>query len=499
MFNFLKRFLPKQVVHVIERRPIRARYDAAQTGHENENHWAAADSLGPISSNDSYTRNKLAIRARHERDNNPHLYGGIRLHGLSFIGTGPRLQLPMDEGLYDSTRQIETLFSKWAKSVKLADKLRLMVEAAPIDGESFAQFFENDAIEGPIKLDLQVIEQEQIATPDFSLDTRVDGMEIDALGNVTVYHLLDEHPGDSRGWKQSYTPIPARNMLHWHRRVRPGQYRSVSELASSLDTCGQTRRYAKATLGKQEANANIAGVIESENVMVGDETAPTFETMEEIDVPRMGLMTMPAGMKAKPFGTAENTTGYREYMMTNHGATCRPILLPLNSYTGDSSGFNFASGRMDHLPYQASVWAERERFEIEILSKILRNFYAAANSAGLVPKNLPAFSEWSIAWQWDGFPSIDQTKDETAREMRLKNGISTLSEECAAEGKDWREVARQQAAERAYYVKLGLDDPYAVLRGTVKPPMPETPADEPASEDDTKLEQASYGRYLAHV
>jgi capsid protein len=493
MFQFLKRFLPKQVVHIIKR-DIRGRYDAAQTGHENENHWAAADSLGPIASNETLVRNKLAYRARYERDNNPHLYGGIRLHGLSFVGTGPRLQLSMGESLYASTRKVETDFAKWAKAIRLADKLRQMVEAAPIDGESFAQFIVNPRVEGPVKLDLRVIETEQIKTPDFRLDMAVDGIEIDDDGNVVNYHLLDEHPGDAQGWTQDYTTVPVANMLHWLRRVRAGQYRGVSELASSLDTCGQTRRYAKATLGKQELNANIAGVIESDNILPDTGDAPTFETMEEIDIPRMGLMTMPAGMKAKPFDTAQNATGYREYMMMNHGATARPILLPLNYYTGDSSNFNFASGRMDHLPYQASVWSERERFETEILSKVIRNYYRIASEAGLIPADLPRFDEWSISWHWDGFPSLDQKDDEHAREVRLKNGISTLSEECAAEGKDWREVARQQAAERDYYVQLGLDDPYAVLRGTIKPPMPDEPSQGSETiddEDDTTLEKAN--------
>lgn len=476
---------------------IRARFDATQLGHENRNHWGAADALGPNTANDSHVRNTICRRTRLERENDPHFYGMGKANAYSFVGTGPRLQLSLDPELYESARVFERLVTKWMRASNFAEKLRLMVECCPVDGEVFGQIVENPTIQHPIKIDLKVMEQEQVSTPGFNYfsENKIDGIETDAYGNPTIYHVLKTHPGDDGTLGMEYDSVPADAMLHWFRPYRPGQARGVSEFASSIETCAQTRRYAKATLGKQEINANITGVIESENVMVGDETAPTFETMEEVDIPRQGLMTMPAGMKAKPFGTAENTTGFKEYMGMNYAAIGRPLNIPRNLITGDSSDFNFASGRMDHLPYQSGLWVDRDRIRIRVLDKLLKILYAAASSLGLVPANLPRFAEWEWDWHWDGFASIDQVKDEAAREMRLKNGMSTLAEECAAEGKDWREVARQRATEAKFYKTLGLPDPYSIIA-----PPPAMPGDAPPDEqndppevdagyfDDTPLE-----------
>lgn len=504
-FQFLKSLFSRRTVkRVIEYRPIKARFDSTQTDYENRNHWAAADSLGPNNANSTDVRNTLCRRARLERENDPHVFGMTQIAAYNFVGTGPRLQLTLDTNVHEQTRKYEQLFAKWARAINLAEKLRLMVEACPVDGETFGRLFINPKVDHPIKLDLRVMEQEQVATPGFgylALNQHVDGIVHDELGNITHYHILKEHPGDSINWTMEYDEVPEAWMLHWFRPYRPGQERGVSAFASTLETCAVTRRYTKATLAKQEINANITGVIETDNVSIDGGDAPTFETMEEIDIPRRGLMTMPAGMKAKPFESAQNTADYKQFVSTNHATVGRPIHLPRNLITGDSSDFNFASGRMDHLPYQSVVWIERERARTRLLDKIHRIFYQAANEAGLIPAGLPNIREWSWEWQWDGFPSIDQMKDTNAQEKRLQLGLTTLAEECAAEGKDWREVVRQRAIERKYMIANGIDPDAAMGKPASAPapnsqPKPTVMEDdeEDVSEEDTTLENASYGR-----
>jgi capsid protein len=491
-------------------RVVRARYDAERNGSENRNHWGDTDSLGPKNANSTYVRSTLSKKSRLERDNNPHMNGLTRTLANNFVGTGPRLQLALDADLYESTRQVEQLVSGWMRAVNFSEKLRLLIEVCPVDGETFGKMFFNPLVDHPIKLDLAVIEQEQVATPDLKSwlnPALVDGLVHDEYGNVTHYHILKEHPGDVVNWGSEYDIVPASRVVHWFRPNRPGMARGASEFASSIETCAQARRYAKATLGKQEINANITGVIETENLSVDSDSAPTFETMEEIDIPRMGLMTLPGGMKAKPFASAENTANFNEYMDLNHSTMGRPVGAPRNLTTMDSSGFNFASGKMDQLPYQAGVWIDRDRCRHRVLDKILKFLYALAMDAGLIPSNLPPMSKWEWDWHWDGFPSIDAVKDESACEMRLKNGKTTLAEENAAEGKDWREVARQLSIEVKYYESLGLIHPYtAAMMAIIKPAAPSASGDGSEGpprllddEEDTTLEDAKAYRRLVHV
>lgn len=469
----LRNLFTRTTTRVVNR-TVRAHYDNAQTGPGNAKHWADADELGPISSNTYAVRATLRKRARLERDNNPHLNALVKTWGHNFIGTGPRLQLQLGESGYESGRLVEQSFAAWAKSIDLAEKLRLMAEVRPIDGAAFGIMFDNPATPNPIKMDIRVLEDEQVTTPELQYQfnsTAVDGMELDAYGNPTFYHVLKEHPGDGIAWggMGDYDRVPAKFVLHWFRPSRPGQMRGVCELASSIGVGAQSRRYSAAVLTKAEVAANIAGVMETDTPADNGD-AITTEIMEEIDFPRGALLTLPGGYKAKTFDNGNTTTGFGEYLAVQHSTLGRPLLMPRNLVTGDSSDFNFASGKIDQLPFYQSIWIERNRLAARVLDPLFKAWYVEARGVGLIPEDLPALNEWVWDWHWDGFASIDPVKDATAIEKRMALNLTTLSEECAADGKNWRDVIDQKAIERAYMRSKGID-PDAGMNPAAPPPQ----------------------------
>lgn len=474
---------------------VEARYEAQDRDDENANHWTAATPTSPNSATNRDAREKIRNKVRHERENNGNLDAMIQQYAGDFIGTGPRLQLQDDTENSDTwTRPVERSFARWAAAVNLADKLTTLVETEPLDGESFLQFLQNPLVEGPVKLDLRNLEAEQIATPDLKtwLDTsKIDGIDQDQFGNVIAYHVLREHPGDFLKWGSAYDVVPAETICHWFRPQRAGQARGMSSFASSIETCGAIRRYAKAQLGKQELGAHIAASMEIDASLDPDAEDPDpIEVMDVIPIPRKGMITVPKGSNAKIFEPAQNTTGYGEYVDVSWTSVGRPLLIPRNLVTGDSSGFNFATGKMDHLPWQASIYRKRERLRHRVMSKVIRVWYAFALLAGEIPANAPPLSAWIYDLHYDGFPSIDEGKDADAAEKRMKLGLSNLSIECAALGYDWREIARQRAKERKFYQSLTLDPDL----GLVKAPAPAAaapkarPADDDTDPDDTRVE-----------
>jgi len=68
----------------------------------------------------------------------------------------------------DANQTIEREFISWAKAVDLPGKLRTMRQARAQDGEAFAVLFSNDKLRSPVKLDLKLIEADQVATPGFA-------------------------------------------------------------------------------------------------------------------------------------------------------------------------------------------------------------------------------------------------------------------------------------------------------------------------------------------
>ncbi|MBA3707250.1 MAG: phage portal protein [Planctomycetes bacterium] len=206
---------------------VRARYDAAQTNHDNRKHWALADGLSADAAASPAVRRTLRNRARYEVANNSYARGIVLTLANDCIGTGPRLQLMGIVG--DDARFIERSFIDWAHTIDLAEKLRCMRMAMAEDGESFALLTSNPALATPVQLDLKLIEADQVATPvgtPLLLTNAVDGILFDAAGNPVEYHVLKDHPGNPLGsMRLDVDRVPVASMIHLFRPDRPGQLR----------------------------------------------------------------------------------------------------------------------------------------------------------------------------------------------------------------------------------------------------------------------------------
>ncbi|SER57355.1 hypothetical protein SAMN05216548_12625 [Faunimonas pinastri] len=55
---------------------------------------------------------------------------------------------------------------------------------------------------------------------------------------------------------------------------------------------------------------------------------------------------------------------------------------------------------------------------------------------------------------------IDPVKEANAAKIRMDIGISSLEDEAAEQGRDWREEMEQQARENAYADELGIPRPH---------------------------------------
>lgn len=468
---------------------VRASYDAARTGTQNKNHWAAADDLSANAAADPEVRRKLRRRARHERDNNPSLNGLIRTIAHETIGTGPRLLLGLGDEYREPARVVEDQFRRWCRAVCLADKLRVMREARPIDGEAFGITVTNPAVRHPVKLDVRLIEADQVETPGTATPTdpnAVSGIEFDGDGNPAYYHVLKQHPGDSGfwNWVSGYDRVPARFVLHWFLPTRPGQARGVSEIASSLETIAQLRRWDQATLSSAEFAASVSGLIESTDPAGnggydadgGGETEVADFT--EVEFTKNTLMKLPAGMTVKQMEAEQPTAGYSDFKASKLADVGRPLLAPKNVATGDSSTYNYSSGRLDHQPFQRSIWIDRAKLEAELLDRLFVAWLAEFQALGLVPPSLPPADQWGWEWHWDGFSQLDPLKDAQAAQQRIDLGLSTLAEECAADGRDWRQVMTQRAKEVELAKALGLT-PAAPAAPVAPATVPaEVPADD---------------------
>lgn len=447
----------------VGRRRVRAGWDAAETTPENAKHWAATDSLSADAALDSGTRQTLRERARYEVANNCYAAGLVEQLATDLVGTGPRLYLTIPGVSRDVCRQIEQAWATWARVAELADDLHTLERSRLTDGEAFAIVTTNPALLETgltrVSLDLQLYESEQVSDPwDFGLDPMyVDGVRRDRLGNPVSYTFLERHPGGTgyyTGWDTHV--LPASHVLHWYKRLRPGQTRGVTALAAALPLFGQCRRYTLATLTAAEVAAMLAGVLQSDLPPGGDGPV-SVEAMDEIELIRGALLTLPSGWEAKQFEPKQPISGYKEFkgeLLTEAG---RAVNVPRNVSTGDSSPYNYSSAKLDHGPYRGGVIRQsRYRMRTRVTDRLFCMWVEEAALAGAIPPSLPPLPSWQWEWYYDGFESLDPQKDAAADAQNLANNTTTLAEIYAAKGQDWEEQLTQRAREVARVKELGL-------------------------------------------
>lgn len=441
-------------------RAVLARYDSAQTTSDNYRHWANADGLSADAAASPEVRRTLRNRARYEVANNSYARGIVLTLANDVVGTGPRLQVLTGDD--QANELIEREFSAWAREIGLADRLRTMRMARAESGEAFLILTTNPAIASRVKLDVRLIEADRVTTPDLSPvdDGAVDGIVFDRYGNPVEYHVLRMHPGDdSAGFGLEYDRVPAESVIHYYRVDRPGQSRGVPDITPALPLFAQLRRYTLAVLAAAETAADIAGILYTDAPAGGE--AEAVEPMDAIELEARSLLTMPGGWKMAQVQAEQPSTTYAEFKHEILNEIARCLNMPFNVAAGNSSGYNYASGRLDHQTYFKAIRVEQECIGRAVLDRI---FSAWLREVVLVSDLLPIRIRTLAAtgsnvphqWFWDGTEHVDPAKEANAQATRLASRTTSLAREYARQGLDWEKELRQIARERRLMAELGL-------------------------------------------
>lgn len=466
------------------RRGLVAKFDSAQTGADNRKHFLNVDGLSANAALSPEVRRILRERSRYEGANSSYCDGMLDTLARSVVGVGPLIQCWLDSdeaagATEDDNEKVENAFQAWAEEIDLAGKLLTASRAKVESGEVFIVLINNPKLESPVKLDLRLVEADQVASPSFNGTTQdVDGIEYDAAGNPTFYWILKDHPGSGviTNLGQA-TREPARNVIHLFRAKRPGQGRGYPEIAAGIPLLAYQRRYELATVQAAETAANAAAVFET-NASAddeGDEVAP----LSTIPIERGTGMFLPFGYKVGQIKSEQPITSYVAYMGQLIRSFARTLGLPFNIAAGDSSGYNYASGRLDHQTFDETLRIERAAIERVVLRRVFKAWLAEGL---LVRGHLPTTASRLardlslVSWLWPSREHVDPVKNATADSINLENGLTTRSAILAKQRIRFRDNAKKLAAEKKYLERLGLS---ADVKQPVVQPDPQDQQDQP--------------------
>lgn len=422
------------------RRNLQAKYDAVQTTDENERHWANADGLSARMAANPGVRRTFRNRTRYEVINNSYASGIVQTLANHTIGTGPRLQVTTKDPAVNEA--IETQFKLWARRVRLAEKLRTMRMSRCVDGESFAILGTNPRLIGPVQLDLQLVEADQITTPYLFAPNpqAVDGVEFDTFGNPIAYHKLKYHPGDMFFASNPFDVdrLPAEAVIHLFRADRPGQARGIPELAPALPLFAMLRRFTLATVAAAETAADFAAVLYTDAGPDGTaEVLPEDKWFDAIPVEYRAMLTLPNGWKMGQFKAEHPNSTYDMFKRSLLQEIARCLNMPYNIAAGDSSTYNYSSGRLDHQTYFRSIEVDQSALEVSALDRIFMAWLDEATLIpGLVPDELGFLDELPHQWFWDAIEDIDPEKTASAAQIGIGTGTTSRTRVLAEAGLD---------------------------------------------------------------
>ena len=378
---------------------------------------------------------------------------------LSTVGNPGSLQVKtLDPAL---AAAVEKKFRRWATGSGLWRQLGKMVMALPFDGESFAIL--KDV--GTSAMKIRMIEAKRVNSPpsETTNPNAFDGIEFDPETGDPVAYFIERkiiNPAIDRG--NEWDKLPAASVLHLFLDFMGEQHRGWPLLDASVRPLRSIEDLRQETIEGTRTAARIAGVISSEDSQPEDDDGVSYEAMDQISLPRRGLLLLGNNMKASQFKVDPPGANLKEFHDLNVTIAGAATMTPRNIATNDSSNYNFSSARLDHILYDQWVGYLRRHLK-EILSKVFTAWLVTSMAQNDPEINaLVAESGNIISVPHDWYFQDTVLDEATATDVIVKkitNSLMTYKDYYASQGKDWEVEFQQIAAEKARMAELGITPP----------------------------------------
>jgi hypothetical protein len=156
----------------------------------------------------------------------------------------------------------------------------------------------------------------------------------------------------------------------------------------ALPLFAQLRRFTLAVIAAAETAADYAGIAYTDAPAGGE--ADPVEPMDTIRLEKRSLLTMPGGWRMEQMRAEQPTTTYPQFVQAKLNEACRCLNMPYNIAAGNSSGYNYASGRLDHQTYYKALRVDQARLAAQVLDRIFAAWLRPASSpASCPPASMP--------------------------------------------------------------------------------------------------------------
>jgi lambda family phage portal protein len=485
----LVRARARMALDYVERQSEKFSYEGATSGRRVHGWYAAStDANVELMGSLIWLRN----RSRDLIRNNPFASKAIEELVGNTVGTGIVPQAKTGDPKLD-----KIIDSEWPYFVEQCDTPQrldfygmqaLVMRSTAESGEELIRFRPR-LTEDNLRIPLQL----QILESDFLDQTRtmglvnghvMQGVQFDLLGRRIAYWLFSYHPGgvlilNPRGGIISQ-PVPAEQILHIYRVLRPGQVRGAPWLTPSMMAMRDLDDYCDAERIRKKIEACVVAFITQPEGIAGTPLGlkgkdPYSQKTVESFEPGMVEYLKP-GQEAK-FNNPTPTGGYQQYKMTELQGIAAGIGIPYELLTNDLSNVNYSSYRAGTLSFKNTIECYRWLTLIPMFCMpVRRRFIDMLILQGKVPEK--AVTDQNIGlyrtqWTAPKFESVDPLKDTMAELKKIRTGTLTLSEAIVQNGYDpeaqLQEIARMNRMLDKLEIILDCDPRNVTDRGQEQP------------------------------
>ena len=346
----------------------------------------------------------------------------------------------------------------------------------------------------PFKTMIQMISPSRLSNPDGMSDSHNlrSGVETDRLGKPTGYWIRDGEPFDYFNpvttWKrvEPMTKWGRQMVIHIMEQRTPHQPRGISEMVSVLKQLKMTSKFQDVVLQQAVLQASYAASIESElsreivaeQMGQGDSATDAAKSFlaayaeyagkRDIELDGVRVPVLFPGTKLQlrqlqqPAGVGSS---YEESLLRHISAG---LGMSFEQFSRDYSKTNYSSARAAMNESRKSMASRKKLVSDRFASSVYRLWLEEEFNRGTLPlpkgKDLnwlysnPMHFDALAACSWIGASGgqIDELKETQSAILRINAGFSTLEQEAANLGRDWRDVAVQRAREVKYLEGLGV-------------------------------------------
>lgn len=370
----------------------------------------------------------LRARARYLANDNPWLAQAVANWAGALIGPGiePTAD-PAAVAAYNAWADVADADGRTDARGLQAEVARALV----VDGEAFCQII--DTPDGPR---LRLIPAELV---DESMTRElpggrfiVSGVEFNADGTRSHYHVLPARPTDVFATTGTPVRIPASEVLHIFKPLGAGQVRGVSWLAPVILPAGEFDQLVDALLVGTKVSAMFAGFVVNQNAVGGDDP---FDGESQPSLEPGTLQRLAGGWDVK-FATPAQAQQVAPFIRLNLQMLAAGLGLPEHLLSGDLSNANYSSLRAGLLPFRQRV--EQIQYHVlvpQLLGPIWREVIRWAAAAG----ELPGYEDdprrfLAVEWLPPAPMHVDPAKQAEADEIELRNGLTSRAKLVAARG-----------------------------------------------------------------